>query len=571
MSDEPTTRPDAASDDDTIADRTVAAGPRARRVAASQPTATSLPTVVAATAHFDEALRESEIRRTRRFAPITIGMGLAILPLLPLLGGDPDVKRWLIVAALVAMSAVAYLWWLTGDPARYTEGRVGAAYAIAIGCLFVAVYYFGVFSGAPAVLSLGIFFVALGRSTRMAAALYVYTATLQAALAAAIISGALPDPGLITGGANPTDEQVIMQLAVQIVLFATFLIARATRNQLDTAVADHDAVVRQVARRDALLDEARQELERAMQLGGPGRYSGHSFGSFTLDNIIGRGAMGEVYDAVHRESGEPAAVKLLSMAALGKAGQLARFYREAQAAARLDSPHVVRLLEVGDRDSPLPYLAMERLEGADLGHYLRHGPGLDPQRVVDMVTQIARGLDDAAAAGIVHRDIKPQNLFLATMADGSSTWKILDFGVSKLGDHGGTLTQGHLVGTPMYMAPEQAKSDEVDHRADVYALGAVAYRVLTGQPPFPGKDLPSILYDVVFKMPARPSDIARVSPDVDRVLAIAMAKGAADRFDSAGELAAALDSAVRGRLARPLRARADALIESHPWGRRLEA
>jgi serine/threonine-protein kinase len=560
--DGPTTRPDLdpvpPPASDTIADRTVAARPSALRsmpVPEESPPPAGGPTIAsAATVDFADALRDSELLRTRRFAPITIAMGLAILPLLPFLAGDPHVKRLLYGACVVGMLAIAYLWTLTRAPDKYTERRVGATFAVAIVCLFVGVYYFGIFSGAAAVLSLGIFFVGIGRSLRMSALLYLFTATLQAALAIAVIAELIPDLGLVTADDLSLRQQIVLQVALQIVFVVTYLIARATRTQLDAAVAKHDGVVRQVARRDVLLDEARQELERAMKIGGPGRYSGQSFGSFDLGNVIGRGAMGEVYEAVFRESGEPAAVKLLNIVAIGQPGQLARFYREANAAARLDSPHVVRLLEVGDSESPLPYLAMERLEGADLGHYLRHGSALKPEMVVEMVNQIARGLEAAARAEIVHRDIKPQNLFLAH-SGGEQVWKILDFGVSKLGNQSGTLTQGHLVGTPMYMAPEQAQADEIDHRADIYALGAVSYRVLTGQPPFPGKDLPSILYDVVFKMPARPSELARLSPDVDRVLAIAMAKRSLDRFGKAGELAAAL---------------AAALIEEYPWGEPIE-
>ena len=176
------------------------------------------------------------------------------------------------------------------------------------------------------------------------------------------------------------------------------------------------------------------------------------------------------------------------------------------------------------------------------------------------------GLSVAAAKGIVHRDIKPQNLFLAEGGNGAPpTWKVLDFGVSKLADHGGTLTRGHVVGTPGYMAPEQARGQQVDHRADIYALAAIAYRALTGHPPFTGKDVPSTLYDVVYKMPRRPSALVDLPEEVDAVLAIGMAKRPEDRFADGAALADALDAALRGDLPDGLRRRAEALEAVQPW------
>jgi serine/threonine-protein kinase len=172
---------------------------------------------------------------------------------------------------------------------------------------------------------------------------------------------------------------------------------------------------------------------------------------------------------------------------------------------------------------------------------------------------------------VVHRDLKPHNLFLAEEG-GVFTWKLLDFGVSKLVDAGGTLTAGHVIGTPGYMAPEQARGEDVDGRADVYALAAIAYRCLTGHPPFTGKDVPSTLYDVVYKMPTRPSLlIAELHADVDRALALGLAKRPRERLASARELADALAAAVGGGLAPGLRVRADELVARHAWGQRLVA
>jgi serine/threonine-protein kinase len=171
-----------------------------------------------------------------------------------------------------------------------------------------------------------------------------------------------------------------------------------------------------------------------------------------------------------------------------------------------------------------------------------------------MVRHVGAGLTAAAAAGIVHRDIKPQNLFFHHGA-----WKILDFGVARLEDHGDTLTSGNVVGTPSYMAPEQARGQPVDHRTDLYALAACAYRALTGHPPHAAGEIAETLYRVVHTAPRRPPD------DVDYVLALGLAKRADDRFTTAREFADALAAALADELPVVLRARADALVRRGAW------
>jgi serine/threonine-protein kinase len=241
--------------------------------------------------------------------------------------------------------------------------------------------------------------------------------------------------------------------------------------------------------------------------------------------------------------------------------QVARFLREVRAMAAVDSPHVVRVLDAAAEGTGLPYLAMERLHGHTLAELLREQPRLARPAMVDMCAQIAAAIDTASAAGIVHRDLKPQNLFRCE--DG--TWKILDFGVATLAADTGTLTHGDIIGTPHYMAPEQAQGQRVDARADVYALGAIVYRCATGRHPFVARDTPSLLYQVVHKMPARPSSVADVDADIDRWCAIALAKAADDRFASGKELSDALSAALDGELDGKLRKRADALVRKHPW------
>jgi serine/threonine-protein kinase len=222
----------------------------------------------------------------------------------------------------------------------------------------------------------------------------------------------------------------------------------------------------------------------------------------------------------------------------------------------------VRVLDLGQAAGGTPFIAMELLDGQDLGWHLRRRPQMSLEEVVDLTEQVAVGLEAAHAAGIVHRDLKPQNLFLS-----SGVWKILDFGVAKLRGSDGTLTKGAVVGTPGYMSPEQARGQEAETRSDLFSLGAVIYRALTGQPPFAGADLPESLFQIVYGMPARPSAlVAQLSPDVDAVLAIALAKHADDRFANPSELAQALRAAAAGRLSAALRARAGELIAKLPWG-----
>jgi serine/threonine-protein kinase len=522
------------------------------------------PTVAATPA---DAILQAEIARTRTFVPITIGLGICTALVLPFFGGHPVAKQALYGGIVVACAAAGYMYRLTQRPALFTEGRLAIVYLLCIIGIYTAVYYFGVFSPASNTVVLGLFFVGISRSSRMSLSLYVVVIIVHSSLAGAIIFGAVPDYGMVTAGAMTMAEQLMAQGLIHLVLLVTFLIARNTKRESARSLEDLDRAVREVAKREALLEEARHELDRAMQVGGPGRFTEQVLGSYRLGVVIGRGAMGEVYDAVHTETGDPAAVKLLHPAVGMDTGHLTRFLREAQAAAKLRSPNVVALYEVSDRESAIPFLAMERLEGYDLSTLLRERNKLGRAQIVELIGHVARGLDVAREAGVVHRDIKPQNLFLAH-SGAQRLWKILDFGVSTLGDHQGTLTQGNVVGTPVYMSPEQARGERVDYRADLYALAAVAYRVITGRPPFGGKDLPAILYNVVYKMPERPTRLADDLPrDVDRALAIGLAKSPRDRFNSAADFADALDAALRGELDTALRRRADSLLVDRPWAK----
>ncbi|HET9993498.1 MAG TPA: serine/threonine-protein kinase, partial [Kofleriaceae bacterium] len=372
------------------------------------------------------------------------------------------------------------------------------------------------------------------------------------------------DRGIINMGHAPLVDQIGVICVIEFLYFITFYTARVSQRVTLEAVQHLEQAVRGVAQREALLAEARAELDRALKIGGPGRFTDQVVGSYKLGVLIGRGGMGEVYEGHHTTTRQEAAVKLLHPGTLADATHVARFIREAETASKLDTPNVVRVLEVGTTTGEVPFLAMERLRGYDLAHLLRRQRRLQPAAAAQLATQVAAGLDAARAAGIVHRDLKPHNVFFAQPSD---QWKVLDFGVSKVGGSG-TLTKGHVVGTPAYMAPEQAKGENVDHRADVYSLAAILYRSVTGHPAFASKDVPTTLYDVVYRVPTQPSILAPLPGDLDRVLAIGLAKRPDDRFATAVELAAWFALATEDQLSPDQRRRADELATKHPWGTR---
>jgi eukaryotic-like serine/threonine-protein kinase len=513
-----------------------------------------------------DALRGEEVVRTRLFLKVCIAIAVAAAGVVGLAGGDALAR--LVVLGGCALTALTALWmiWLTRDPAKFTTRRLTVVAALVAVGAYGGVYYWGIVSPVAALILFGIYFFSFGGSFAATLGIYLLVALMQATLATAIIAGWIEDRGLIKSAQLSLRDQVLSQLVVQFLFACAFVTARASRRTLIAAIDGLEKAVRAVSQREALLAEARAELDRALRVGGPGRYTDQVIGSFRLGLLLGRGGMGEVYEATSVHDGSEAAVKLLHPGALADPQHVRRFLRETEAAARLSSAHVVTVLEVGTTSGEIPFLAMERLRGFDLAHHLRRKRRLGLAQVVAMVRQVGEGLAAARAAAIVHRDLKPHNLFLAEEG-GVLTWKILDFGVSKVGKSG-TLTRGHVVGTPGYMAPEQARGDEVDARADLYALAAIVYRCLTGHPPFTGKDVPTTLYDVVYKMPTRPSALVELPTDVDRVLAIGMAKLAGDRFADASELADALAAAATAQLAEGLRVRADELIARHPWGER---
>jgi eukaryotic-like serine/threonine-protein kinase len=513
-----------------------------------------------------EAMRLEEIARSQIFLKVAIATcfaGMAVA-----LATRADAFAFRVVMGGCAVTLIGSTWMLAmvRDPAKYSARRIVApALVIAFGA-FGGVYYWGVASPTAAMIAYGIYFFSLGSSAPLITGMYVLVAVLHGALIALIMGGALHDRGIISIEHLRWLDQLGILAVVEFLYFITFYTARVSQRVTLEHVSKLEQAVRGVAQREALLAEARAELDRAIAVGGPGRFTDQTVGNFRLGVLIGRGGMGEVYEAHSVADRGEAAVKLLHPGTLAEPTHVARFVREAETAAKLDCPYVVKVLEVGTTAGEVPFLAMERLRGHDLAHQLRRVRKLQLPQAIPLAEQVALGLEAAREAGIVHRDLKPHNVFLAEQA-GVHRWKILDFGVSKQGGSG-TLTQGHVVGTPAYMAPEQARGEDVDHRADVYSLAAILYRAVTGHPAFTGKDVPTTLYDVVYRVPTQPSMLAALPGDVDRVLALGLAKDRKDRFATALELATWFASAVRESLTSEQRQRADDLAARQPWGTR---
>jgi serine/threonine-protein kinase len=514
-----------------------------------------------------ETMHLEEIGRTRIFVRYAMALAIAVGVASPLAGGDSTAKAVLYVGLGVIVAVTAWLGWLLREDSGYTIGRVlVAAYGCMIGA-FCGIWFFGVFSPAPIILPFGLYFFSAGQSRRATFAVFASVAASYFALCVLEWAGVLADHGIIRAdGLTPADRGIVV-LLVEATMLATYLTSKTARSAMLRALELHDKALRGIAQREALLEEARQDLQAALRAGGLGRFTDATLGSYRVGKLIGRGAMGEVYEATHVTSGGVAAVKLLQAHILADPDLVKRFLREAKIAASIDVPNVVRVLEIGGPESSFPYLAMERLTGEDLADHLRRHRRLALPKVVQLLRDVGHGLEAARAAGIVHRDLKPRNLFYAEVAGSPRRiWKILDFGVSKLMDGEGTQTKDQVIGTPAYMAPEQASGGEVSHRTDLHALGVIAYRTLTGRPAFTGDHTAETLYQVVYQMPPRPSEVARLPRDVDHVLTIALAKNASERFASAAELADALQAASRGGLDPELRARAERLAMKQPWG-----
>jgi eukaryotic-like serine/threonine-protein kinase len=539
--------PDVRADESTSA--TVAASPIAiAQVTAAEGTRTSSerPTGWAGMsarppATTADAIDHSEQSRMKWFYVYSVIAPFATVASTLVLGGDSRARilLWIGMALHAACNGVLLWLWSRGERRRW---RIGAIQLLGVTGFIPALYYFGPFSAAPMILMLAVMFMALDRSRVLARAFAMGCAGVHAALALPIAANWIEDVGILPSLAVERGQLFFCEGMIIAFLAAGYLLGRWARHTSAMAIAELRDAMRVIGDQQQALAEVKDEQARQNRAN-EGRWTGQTMGSFKLGLVLGRGAMGEVYEGTAAD-GRRAAVKLLNQRTTDSAPHVERFYREMAVAAKLESPHIVRVYELSPPDAPVPYIAMERLFGIDLATRLRTESRLPSDELGILLDHVACALEVARKAGVVHRDLKPHNLFFHE----GSTWKVLDFGVSKLEASGeGTLTGDGIVGTPQYMAPEQASGGNVTHAADVYALGVIAYRCLTGRAPFKGRDFAELVYQVVHTAPLRPGLLGRVPRAIEDVLAVAMAKDPRRRFPSAQAFAQAFVAARRGR------------------------
>jgi eukaryotic-like serine/threonine-protein kinase len=291
---------------------------------------------------------------------------------------------------------------------------------------------------------------------------------------------------------------------------------------------------------------------------------GHTLADrYRLTRKIGEGGMGAVYEAQHILLSKPVAVKVLRDKYLDRPEVARRLVQEARLASSIRHEHIVDITDSGSTEDGRTFVVMEHLDGLSLAELLKREGALPEARVIDIARQAASALGAAHARGIVHRDVKPENIFLVERG-GRDFVKVLDFGISKSVRPGGVTEEslrlthtGMIMGTPLYMSPEQARGDEdVDHRIDVYALGVILYECLTGEVPFRATNYLGVIAAVVTQEVTPPRALRpemRISEAMERVVQRAMAKSRDDRYATMAALAADLERVAAGDAVEPLK------------------
>jgi serine/threonine protein kinase len=269
--------------------------------------------------------------------------------------------------------------------------------------------------------------------------------------------------------------------------------------------------------------------------------------TYQVGELLGSGGMGDVYLASHARLNRQFAVKILHPQVAKNREAFARFRREAQITSELGHPHIIQVIDFNTLPDGSPYIVMEYLQGEGLDVRLETWQIVPVDIALEVADQLGSALAAAHAKGVVHRDLKPQNIFLTQVPDDDWYVKILDFGISKIKGSTSIVTQDNsLIGTPYYMSPEQAegRADQIDHRTDQFALAVMVYEMVTGKSPFEGESIPSVLYHVVHTQPPMAHE---VNPEVPVAMGLALARGMAkkstDRFDSIKEFTRALHGA----------------------------
>jgi eukaryotic-like serine/threonine-protein kinase len=302
-------------------------------------------------------------------------------------------------------------------------------------------------------------------------------------------------------------------------------------------------------------------------------------GRYRVRGILGEGGMGTVFEAEHIALGRSVAVKVLHAAQARKKDSVRRFQREARAAGAIGHPNICGVIDLGTLDDGSPYIVMERLVGETLGDRVAAEAGLPFDDVIDILVQVLSGLVAAHEQQIVHRDIKPENIFLTKRVGCPPLVKLLDFGVSKVTPAAGvrqedlSLTRtGMVMGTPYYMAPEQARGErDLDARVDLYACGVILYEALTGRRPFTASNYNALLMQILSATPRAASELRpALPPAFDAVIAKAMARRREDRYEAASDfqrdlLALRPQSVTRIAAAAEVVRAAPPPLSSRPW------
>ncbi len=267
-------------------------------------------------------------------------------------------------------------------------------------------------------------------------------------------------------------------------------------------------------------------------------------GKYKVERVLGKGGMGVVVVARHLQLAQKVAIKFLHPAAMEDPDVVARFAREARVLAQIQSEHVVRIVDVGTLERGEPYMVMEYLEGTDLSKHVKVRGPLPLEEAVDYLVQASEPLAEAHIQQIIHRDLKPSNLYLARRADGTYTIKVIDFGISKVHSEAElSMTKTSVIlGSPLYISPEQLRSaKDVDARSDIWALGVILYKLLTGHPPFMADTIAQLCAMILLNPPPR---ITELRPDLpgafEDVLLKCIQKDPDQRYQNVGQLVDAL-------------------------------
>lgn len=276
-------------------------------------------------------------------------------------------------------------------------------------------------------------------------------------------------------------------------------------------------------------------------------YESRLVGRYRLKNRIGKGGMGEVWSADHFALKREVAIKILKSKDGTSHEAKLRFKREVDAMTELRHPNAVRVFDFGVTPDGLWYYVMELLTGQNLLEMVQQQGPLSAPHAIQLLRQASGALGEAHSRGIVHRDIKPENLFVVRLSDGTETVKVLDFGIARFADSSasGSLTmEGWVGGTPAYISPEVARGEVANAPADVYAMGAVLYYLLTGTPPFVSDSPVQLLYSHLMEEPVPPSMKSNFSfsAELDAIVLRCLSKNPAERYTDANELTAALDA-----------------------------